>query len=178
MKIFNILLVSSALVILSGCDFFRILAGRPTSAEIEELKTEIQRVEAEALKARLDSLEKVRNQRVLDSLARQDSLAVLDSIVNKSGPVFGPEKYRGLRSGDFKAEFYVIVGAFRSKANAEGFLSKVEKRGYESEIFCFNNGLYAVGVCPSDRIRDIHKSLKAVSEGRFFPKGAWVLKRE
>lgn len=178
MKIVNILLLSTVLVVLSGCDFFRVLAGRPTSAEIEELRVEKQRVEAEALKIRLDSLEKVRVQRMKDSLARQDSLAVLDSIVSKAGPVMGPEKYKGLHAGDFKAEFYVVVGAFRSKANAVGFLSKVKNRGYEADIFGFNNGLYAVGVCPSDRISDIHKSLKAVSDDKFFPKGVWVLKRE
>lgn len=175
MRFVNILLVSVALLVLSGCDFFRILAGRPTSAEIEELRVEIHRVEAEALKARLDSLERVRVQRSRDSLARLDSLAVVDSIVSKAGPIQTPEKYKGLIAGESRARFYVVVGAFKSQTNAESFRKVVIKRGYEADLFSFNNGLHAIGVCPSDRIGDIHKSLQDVSSDRFFPKGVWVI---
>lgn len=175
MRLINILLVSVALVVLSGCDFFRILAGRPTSAEIEELRVEIQRVEAEALKARLDSLERVRVQRLRDSLARLDSLAVVDSIVIKAGPIQTSEKYKGVIAGEAKARYYVVVGAFKSKVNAESFRNVVVKRGYVADLFSFKNGLHAIGVCPSDCISDIHKSLNVVSEDRFFPKGVWVI---
>ena len=175
MRFVNISLVFVALIVLSGCDFFRVLAGRPTSAEIEELRVEIQRVEAEALKARLDSLERVRVQRSRDSLARLDSLAVVDSIVSKAGPIQTPEKYKGLIAGDVKARFYVIVGAFKSPTNAEAFRNMVIKRGYEADRFSFQNGLHAIGVCPSDHISGIHKSLKDVSSDRFFPKGVWVI---
>ncbi len=178
MRIVKILLVFGALISLTGCDFFRMLAGRPTSADIEEIRTEIKRVEQEALQARLDSLEKGRLAREKDSLARVDSIAALDSIVEKTGPLLNPTKFKGVSSGEFEARYYVVVGAFRSSANAYSFKHKTDGHGYQSRIFCFNNGLCVVGVCPTDHIREAQRSLKKVSEDSFFPKGAWVLVNE
>lgn len=178
MKIVKILLVCGALFSLTGCDFFRILAGRPTSAEIEEVRTEIARVEQEAMKARQDSLERVRVIRVKDSLARIDSIAALDSIVEKTGPLLTPEKFKGVVSGEFKSKYYVGVGAFRSLANANSFKKKTEEQGYEATVFCFKNGMCVVGVCPTNHIREAQRALKRVAEDSFFPKGAWVLVNE
>lgn len=178
MRFFKILLVFGALVSLTGCDFFRMLAGRPTSADIEVVRTEIQRVEEAALKARLDSLEKVRLARERDSLARVDSIAALDSIVDKTGPLLTPDKFKGMSSGEFETRYYIVVGAFRSSANAYSFKHKTDDHGYESRVFCFKNGLCVVGVCPTNSIREVQRALKKVSEDHFFPKGAWVLVNE
>lgn len=178
MKFVKILLVICTMLAITGCDFFRRLAGRPVSADIEEIRTEIQLKEEAALKARLDSLEKVRVAMLKDSLARVDSIAAVDSIVEKTGPLLNPENFKGLSSGEFEAKFYVVVGAFRSNANAYSFKHKTDKHGYESRVFSFKNGLYVVGVCPTDRIREAQRSLKKVSVDPFFPKGAWVLVNE
>ena len=158
-------------MIVTGCDFFRILAGRPTSSEIEEIRAEIRRVE----KARQDSLEIVRQERVRDSLVRADSIAALDSIVKNAGPLLTPEKFHGLVSGDFNTRYCIIVGSFKTKSNAVGFLKKVRQRGYEAGMYTFKSGWYAIGVCPSDHIRQIQRSLKSISEDGFFPRGTWVL---
>lgn len=171
MKKIGFLLLGLTLVIVTGCDFFRILAGRPTSSEIEEIRAEIRRVE----KARQDSLEIVRQERVRDSLVRADSIAALDSIVKNAGPLLTPEKFHGLVSGDFNTRYCIIVGSFKTKSNAVGFLKKVRQRGYEAGMYTFKSGWYAIGVCPSDHIRQIQRSLKAISEDGFFPRGTWVL---
>ena len=178
MKIVKILLLLCALMTLTGCDFFRTLAGRPTSADIEEIRAEIKRDEEAALKARLDSLEKVRAAMVKDSLARVDSIAAVDSIVEKTGPLLSPANFNGMSSGEFETRYYVAVGAFRSTANAYAFKHKADEHGYESRVFCFNNGLCVVGVCPTNYVREAQRALKRVSEDRFFPKGAWVLVNE
>lgn len=171
MKKIGFLVLGLTLVIVTGCDFFRILAGRPTSSEIEEIRAEIRRVE----KARQDSLEIVRQERVRDSLVRADSIAALDSIVKNAGPLLTPEKFHGLVSGDFNTRYCIIVGSFKTKSNAVGFLKKVRQRGYEAGMYTFKSGWYAIGVCPSDHIRQIQRSLKAISEDGFFPRGTWVL---
>lgn len=56
----------------TGCDFFRRLAGRPDSEWIEA-KAEAIRQEEEALRIRQDSLERARK-------AEADSLAAADSV--------------------------------------------------------------------------------------------------
>ena len=50
-----VLLMGVSLFALTGCDFFRTLAGRPTSEEIEVRKLEILKAEQAAAQAILDS---------------------------------------------------------------------------------------------------------------------------
>lgn len=171
MKKIGFFLLGLTLLVVSGCDFFRILARRPTSSEIEEIRAEIRRVE----KARQDSLELVRLERERDSLVRVDSIAAMDSIVKNAGPLLTPEKFHGLLSADFNTRYCIIVGSFKTKSNAVGFLKKVRQRGYEAGMFTFKSGWYAIGVCPSDHIRQVQRSLKTISEDGFFPRGTWVL---
>ena len=68
-----ILLISVSLFMVTGCDFFRTLAGRPTSEDIERKKVEILKEEQALLQARLDSIR-------LEQQMGQDSIAALDSI--------------------------------------------------------------------------------------------------
>ena len=42
--------------VVTGCDFFRMVAGRPTSKDIEKKRLEIIKAEEAALQARLDSI--------------------------------------------------------------------------------------------------------------------------
>jgi hypothetical protein len=99
----------------------------------------------------------------------------MDSIVKNAGPLLTPEKFHGLLSGDFNTRYCIIVGSFKTKSNAVGFLKKVRQRGYEAGMYTFKSGWYAIGVCPSDHIRQVQRSLKAISEDGFFPRGTWVL---
>ena len=78
-----------SLLLVTGCDFFRTLAGRPTSEDIEKKKVEILRQEQEMLQARLDSIR--REQQIV-----QDSIAALDSIRQYGGTILNPAKLGGL----------------------------------------------------------------------------------
>ena len=61
MKRSVILILSLAALLLSGCDFVRTLAGRPTSEELEVKRSNIERAKDVArYQARIDSLEQVR----------------------------------------------------------------------------------------------------------------------
>ena len=51
------LMVATAMFSLTGCDFFRNLAGRPTSEEIEAMRVEKLRIEEERLQADLLKLQ-------------------------------------------------------------------------------------------------------------------------
>ena len=62
MKKIMIVLLGLSLFAVTGCDFFRQLAGRPTSADIEARRLEILLAEQEAAQARLDSL--IRQQQI------------------------------------------------------------------------------------------------------------------
>lgn len=137
----------------TGCDFFRRLAGRPDSEWIEA-KAEAICQEEEALRIRLDSLEKARK-------AEADSLAAADSV----------------RLANHRYRFCVILGSFSSKENAERYVEEIAAKGYKGELLTFRNST-AVGVCPTDDEEQAKKSLSELQRQDFCPNGAWILERK
>lgn len=137
----------------TGCDFFRRLAGRPDSEWIEA-KAETIRKEEEALRIRQDSLERARK-------AEADSLAAADSV----------------RLANHRYRFCVILGSFSSKENAERYVEDIAAKGYKCELLTFRNST-AVGVCPTDDEAQAKKSLEDLQRQDFCPKGAWILERK
>lgn len=137
----------------TGCDFFRRLAGRPDSEWIEA-KAEAIRQEEEVLRIRQDSLERARK-------AEADSLAVADSV----------------RLANHRYRFCVILGSFSSKENAERYVEEIAAKGYKCELLTFRNST-AVGVCPTDDEAQAKKSLEELQRQDFCPNGAWILERK
>ena len=137
----------------TGCDFFRRLAGRPDSEWIEAKAGAI-RQEEEALRIRQDSLERARK-------AEADSLAAADSV----------------RLANHRYRFCVILGSFSSKENAERYVEEIAAKGYKGELLTFRNST-AVGVCPTDDEEQAKKSLSELQRQDFCPNGAWILERK
>ena len=171
MKKIMIVLMGLSLFAVTGCDFFRQLAGRPTSADIEAKRLEILIAEQQAAQVRLDSL--MKQQQIA-----KDSLAALDSIAQYGGTILNPAKLGGLFATRLEARYYVIVGAFRVRANAENLLQKAKTAGYEPALISFNTGLIAVGLCPCSNVVDAKDALKKVKTEKFCPKDVWVLLNE
>ena len=169
-----ILLMGVSLFAVTGCDFFRTLAGRPTSRDIEKMKMEILREEqaaelaAEQARAEEEKLQKI----------AQDSLAALDSIKQFGGSVLNPAKLGGLFATKLEARYAVIIGAFMHRANAEALFKKAKAAGYAPSLISFNNGLIAVGVSPSNKIVEAKEALKKVRMERFCPVDVWILLNE
>jgi hypothetical protein len=177
MKRSFILSIACAALLVSGCDFLRSLAGRPTSAELEIKRAAIEKAKEEArVQARIDSLERVR-QHLEDSLAALDA-HLLDSLSQTRGTLLNPSRLGGLFTTKLEAKYYVIVGAFRARANAERKLEKCNEAGYTGTIISFRNGLLAVGVCPSDSLNETLRKLQEMRGNGICPKDAWILVNE
>ena len=161
----------ASLFVLTGCDFFRTLAGRPTSEDILEKKIQMQIAQQAIEQARLDSLR--REQQIV-----QDSLSALDSIRQYGGTILNPAKLGGLFATKLEARYYIIVGAFKRRSNAESLLYQATYAGYAPALISFNNGLIAVGLCPTNNIVDAKNALKRVKEESFCPKDVWLLLNE
>jgi hypothetical protein len=171
MKRFVVILMFASLFAVTGCDFFRTLAGRPTSEEIELKKIEILRQEQAILQARLDSI-RLQQQMV------QDSIAALDSIKQHGGTILNPAKLGGLFATKLEARYYIIVGAFKVRQNAEALLYKATYAGYAPALISFNNGMIAVGLLPCNNVVDAKEALIAVKKEPFCPKDVWILLNE
>ena len=149
----TIAIMTLVAIAVTGCDFFRRLAGRPDSEWIEA-KAEAIRQDEEALRIRQDSLEKARK-------AEADSLAAADSV----------------RLANHRYRFCVILGSFSSKENAERYIEEIAEKGYKGELLTFRNST-AVGICPTDDEAQAKKSLDELQRQDFCPKGAWILERK
>jgi len=167
-------LVISALAVsvclLGGCDFFRQLAGRPTSRDIEAKRVRIER-EAEAHQRRLDSLKAVQKQ-------ISDSLATLDSLRNSKESIISTRQLATRGKYQLEYRYYVMVGAFSSQENAAKQVAIVEQAGYPATTIPFKNGFTAVGICPSNSLPEVFASLRKVRGERFCPADAWILNNE
>ena len=163
---------------LSSCDFFRKVAGRPTSAELQQKKEEIVRVEEQqAEQARLDSI--LAAQKAAEALAlqqEQDSIQALEYLRAERCVLHNLSRMKGLKSGKLENRYYIIIGSFRDAANADRFIKKLgdDPRLQPTKIY-FRTGMCAVGVCPQDRVKEVRESYEYVRTQDFCPKEAWIL---
>lgn len=164
-------MLTVVLTVVTGCDFFRKIAGRPTAQDIESKRIAIMRAEEAAHQARLDSIKK-EHQKIVDSLA------MMDSIRQRGGSILNPSSLGGLFATKLEARYYVIIGSFRTRSNAESLLNQASVKGYSPALISFKNGLVAVGVCPVNNLKEAFHSLKQVRQEKFCPSDVWILVNE
>lgn len=169
MKKSSLLLVMFMLVVFTGCDFLRAVAGRPTSKDIENKRIEIIKAEENALQARLDSIRLEKEKAVADSLAALDSLAAYGVTIT------GPDRLGGLAGTVLESRYYIIVGAFRESANAGKLFDVASEKGYAPVLISCRSGMTAVAMCPADSITEIEDSYRKLRKESFCPKEAWIL---
>ena len=177
MKRSVILLLASAALLLSGCDFVRTLSGRPTSDDLEVKRSTIERAQNVArYQARIDSLERVRTH-MADSLAALEA-HLLDSLTQAKGTILNPTKMGGLYTTRLESRYYIVVGAFRTRSYAERKLVKCNEAGYTATIISFRNGLLAVAVCPSNSLSETVTKLRELRGNGICPEDGWILANE
>lgn len=165
------LLAVVAVFSLTGCDFFRTLAGRPTSEDIEQMRVEKLRIEEERLQASLLALQAERQ-------AVQDSIEALKLLRQQEGTVLNPASLGGLFATRLEAKYCVIIGAFKQRSNAERLHKTVSDKGYAPLLISIRNGLIAVGVFPVDSLKEAMQGVRKISEESFCPDDVWILANE
>ena len=156
---------------MTSCDMFRKIAGRPTSADIEQLRVELTQRE-QRYKERLDSLE--REKQIL-----VDSLATIDSLKQLGGTILSTAAHGGLFTTKLESRYYIIVGAFTYRSNAERLYKKISATNrYKALIVNFRNGYNAVALAPSNTLKQAFYNMKAIRQESFCPDDVWVLINE
>ena len=170
----------------TGCDFFRKLAGRPTSDQIAAMAEAI-RLEESARIA--DSLRKALAEPQEDSAATTPApstpAAQAASTPTASSPVTAttapatapsaPATAAPAPAGDLK-RFYVVMASFGNSANANKYASILEAKGYPATIL--KRGSYqVVAVCGTDDEAAIKQSFDEIRRQDFCPQGVWIIDR-
>lgn len=170
--VFSLLMLSICLV--SACDMFRSLAGRPTSEDIDMMRMELEYRETEAI-ARQDSIEKAQA-RIKDSLAVE---AAKDSLSKLGGLLRNPSRLGGFSSSYVpEHKYYIVMGSFKDRSNAERFAARINDAGFKAELLPFRNGMTSVGACPSDNPGEFLDLFGRIKADPVCPKDYWILVNE
>ena len=169
----TLILAIATLTLVTSCDFVRTLAGRPTSAQLEQIRRQKMAAEEARHQAVLDSMAQAEKAMAEALAAREQEL--LDSLTQAKGTVLNPSKLGGLFTTKLESKYCIVVGAFRNRSNAERKLTQCNEAGYTATIVSFRNGLLAVAVCPSDNLEETLKTLKQLRGTEVCPQDGWIL---
>ncbi len=167
-----LLLVPIVLMAVTGCDFMRTVAGRPTEEELVKKRIEILKAEEAAVQARIDSLKAAEEKSVRDSLATAAAVKPYKVMYG------GPEKLRGIAGRGLDYKYYIIVGVFRESRNARDIFNAASAKGYSPVLINSRSGMMAVALAPTNSRERIEQTYQKVRKETFCPSDAWVLINE
>ena len=172
-----VIALALAACLVSGCDFFRAIAGRPTSGQIEAKRARLELAERME-KAREDSLARERAAReALAMAAVADSIHAVDTLTH-IGKLHKASSYVNIPSSRLRSRYAVVVGVFSSEDNAKRLVKRYESYGFEAYVLKYYSSLCAVLVSPCDRIADALLAYRRVRALPNAPKETWILSNE
>jgi len=160
----SVSLIVTALLV-TGCDFFRVLAGRPTSKDIEAKRAVVETLLVKKEKAVRDSMERVRK-------IEADSLACV-AFVSESLETIKADKLD--LDSRLEKRYYIMVGTFAQESNATRLASKFRESGYEAVILSYKRRMNIVALCPSDSIVVLKDTLVKLLADPLCPKSMLLL---
>ncbi len=156
-----------------ACDYIRLLAGRPTSEDIEAKRVAIREENDRELERR-DSADAVISLQKFQQL----QTASLDSLKATGCTFISVSDMRVRIVSGLSSKYYIVCGAFSFKTNAEALAAKLLDNGCKSELISYKNGSTAVGASPSDDISEIYRQFVALHQGKLIPEDSWILVNE
>lgn len=140
-----------AMMLVTGCDFFRSLVGKPTSKDLERMKQEA--VEQARKQRELDSVNRVKALELEKAKAAAEQKSLLDESAGR---------------------YHVILGSFKVEGNAGKMYALLEKNGYTPRVIKFNNGFEVVSVAAYNNYHDALRDMNEIMEYEFCPEDVWI----
>ncbi len=170
----SVFVLLSVAMLVSGCDFFRVLAGRPTSKEIAAKREEI-------LRSAQDDRTPVESGMTDEKPGMTDEKPGMTDekpgMTNDSAVPADTSTSSATKTKE-KKRYYVIMGAFSSRENAEKYGERIQSFGYEPEFFGFTEGRTAVGIGGTDDLEEAKIFMRELKGQDFCPDGVWILDRK
>lgn len=166
-KILLFVSLTAALFAVSGCDFLRALVGRPTSEWIAEKEARIK-----ADKELLEAVQEAMSEDDGQALTESGTPASPESI--STSPV-SPAPKSGTSGYGLPFKYYIVVGVFSVRDNAQALAAKANARGYESVLIEWGEGKTAVALNPTNDLASAYSSLDSAVREEFCPKDAWIM---
>ena len=175
-KIGKIVALCAVVLLANGCDFIRMIAGRPTSEYIDAKRVLVEKQE-------------LRKQQVADSIAlakkmeeeaKAHAIAAEASIqrLKSSNRIIPADRIGNLDRSTLEYAYYVMIGSFSSSANVQSLIDKVSEAGFKAVSLPYRNGRCAVALDPTNDIVIAEESLNKALSYPFCPAEAWILVNE
>ena len=163
--------VLCAALLVSGCDFMRKVAGRPTSGDLRAMMAAKEQEKAQAERALQE-----RQQREKELQYQADSLFAVQTM---EGIVVNRLSDLNVRiSTELPARYNVVLGAFSEAANADKLIARLKEAGYEASAMRYRSGKTAVLACSTDSFVELGKSFASLRKEQYCPKDVWVIVKE
>jgi cell division protein FtsN len=133
------------LLVYSSCDRIRYALGMPTSDQLEE--------------ARL-----IKEKQSVKYIQADTVKPSADSVKVAADSVIKPDTCR----------YYVIVGSFRVKENADAMAARMQKEGYKPAFLQFRNGLIVVSAMNVSTESEAQKIKRAITESGMDEETVWI----
>ncbi|MCQ2184480.1 MAG: hypothetical protein MJY62_03615 [Bacteroidales bacterium] len=172
-KLAFILVIAICLPAVVSCDFVRRLAGRPDTAVVEQYRQQ------DAAEQRIaDSLETLARERAeaarLDSLKTvQDSIAALDTLGGMGVILNRRSDMKNFTDVTMPARYVIVAGVYVKKYNTSRAFEKFASANVPCVSLEGAGGRTAVGICPSDKVKDVCRAF--VLNSGILPADAWIL---
>lgn len=169
MKKLKTILLSALILSVTGCDFLRTVAGRPTKEDIDIKK---QRIEERVRWVRDSLMEEMERLRIREC-ALKDSLdgsEILDTLGVRTSNVFTfGEPVDGLRG-----EYNAIIGVYRDSVRALKQYETAVQSGFNPSFIKFDGGVRAVCLCSCDSLRMVADTVASALECGACGRDVWV----
>ena len=146
-----VIVVSLLCISLSGCDFIRKVAGKPTSEDLAEL------LAIREAKAR----------------AEADSIAAAKAAAEEAARI---EQEKA--AGTLKFRYYVVAGGFKVPGNADKLKKKLEENGFEALLVKFKNGYETVLTGGAETSQQANQNRREMGRAGLAPDDLWVYDAE
>lgn len=178
----TVLILLPVALTVTGCDFFRRLAGRPTSDQIAAMAEAIRLEEsariADSLKRAVadTSAAQVAESQEAPAVAPAPAATVPAATTAQTAPAATPEPVAPAPSDDLK-RFYIVMASFGKVSNARNYAATLETKGYPATILK-RGGYQVVAVCGTDDEAAVNKSFDEIRRQDFCPQGVWIIDRK
>lgn len=157
--------IALSLLSLTGCDFLRMVAGRPTSGQLSAKEEKLKAAKADA--------------GADDGIVLCDSSDVFQplSAFEEKGVQYKYDFRYGKPLTELEYRYYLIVGIYRNAETAGSHLDSARKAGFSPLCIELGDGMRAVCLAGADSPEKILEVRAAAAPG-VCPPDAWVYVNE
>ncbi|MDP3436351.1 MAG: SPOR domain-containing protein [Bacteroidales bacterium] len=151
------LILMTAIMVVTGCDWVRLQLGMATSEDIAALKKDQQQPDTSAM--------------LRDSLAIADSLsrAQTDSIKALQAKPAGE-----MKKADMTNRYHVILGSFKDYSNSTRMIESLKGKGFSPSAIDFKNGFRVVSIASYGTLGTAFNEMYRLRDQNFGPDDIWV----